>query len=631
MSVDYSPASGEAVGNSSDFNAKSTHLSDSGNAYHEIDEWDSALKSTNAQGEQLTSAAASLKDEPPAPAPMAQGPSQPLSNDDEKKYNSDSDHVDNRGYSSGENQESSTSRGEDGSALIPVSELDWDGPDDKDDPQNWSRLKKWWVTYTAAIMCLCCSLGSSLYTGAIPEIMKKFGASQELCLVGLTLYLIGLAIGPAVAAPLSELVGRKPVYVLSWPLGMLFIMGVGLARNIQTILVLRFFCGLCSSPSLSIAAGTISDVWSNDPSEQSFAVAIFCLCPFLGPVLGPIIGGFSAEYKNWQWPAAWVLLMFFGAIWPSAILCPETFKPVILYRRAKKRGLNVETPVFDLAFMKKVARVNLIVPVKLLVSEPIVMFMSIYVAFIFAVLFGFFEAFPVIFRGVYHMDLGVSGLPFLSVGIGLVLGVVFYVILDYTIYYPRNADGTRGKKDADGKPIYDPPETKLLVGKVGSIGLPIALFWLGWTSRPSVHWMAPVASGVPFGFGLILVFFSVVLYFSLSYPPIIVASAIAANNLLRYLLASVFPLFTVQCFENLGIGWAGTLFALISVLLVPLPFVFAHFGPRLRSQSKLTYAAYFKRLAAEKAQREQQQQQQQKLGPAPREGTNVEKNVANKV
>ncbi|CAI5755929.1 unnamed protein product [Candida verbasci] len=512
--------------------------------------------------------------------------------------------------------------------LIDVKDLDWDSPDDKSNPHNWRRWKKWVVTYSASVMCLCCSLGSSLYTAGISEIAQKFNASQELCLSGLTFYLIGLAIGPAVAAPLSEVFGRKPLYVLSWPIAMLFIMGVGLAKNIETILVLRFFCGFFSSPALSVAGGTISDIWSNEPSQQSLAVALFCLCPFLGPVLGPIIGGFAAEYKDWQWASSWVLLMFFGAIWPFAILSPETYKPVILARRAKKRGLNVDAPKVNWEFIKKIIKFNLVLPLVLLFTEPIVLFLSLYIAFIFAVLFGFFEAFPVIFRGVYRMDLGISGLPFIGVGIGLCLGVVLYIVLDWLIFFPKNPDGTRGKRDENGKIVWDAPERKLLVGQIGSIFLPIALFWLGWTGRtPSIHWMAPTASGVPFGFGLILVFFSVVLYFAMSFPPMIVASTIAANNLLRYLLASVFPLFTVQMFVNVGIGWAASIFAFIALAMIPVPFLFGYFGPKLRAKSKYSYVAFFKKMKEEKAKKIEQEAKEGKADLPPQTENTVSEKV----
>ncbi|RCK62586.1 Polyamine transporter 4 [Candida viswanathii] len=484
-------------------------------------------------------------------------------------------------------------------------ELQFDSPEDMANPHNWAKWKKWVITYTASFLCLVCSLGSSLYTGGIPEIMVRFGASQELCLSGLTFYLLGLAIGPALAAPLSEVYGRKPVYVYSLPIAMLFTMGVGLSKNIRTLLVLRFFCGFFSSPAMSVASGTISDLWANDPAEQSFAVAIFCLSPFLGPVIGPIIGGFASEHKNWQWSSAWILLMFFGAVWPFTVLSPETYKPVILTRTARKRGLKVDAPTVDIAFLKKVVKYNLLLPIKLIYSEPIVLILSLYISFIFAVLFGFFEAFPVIFRGVYHMDLGVSGLPFIAVGLGLIFGIVVYVILDKIMFFPKNPDGTRGKRDENGNFIWDPPERKLLIGKIGAPCLPIALFWLGWTGRTaSVHWMAPTASGFPFGFGLILIFLSVVLYFAMSFPPMYVASAIAANNLMRYILASVFPLFTVQCFENLGIGWAGSLFAFISLAMVPVPFIFSRYGAKFRERSPYGYVAFFKKMAQEKAMKE---------------------------
>ncbi|GMF82840.1 unnamed protein product [[Candida] boidinii] len=103
--------------------------------------------------------------------------------------------------------------------------------------------------------------------------------------------------------------------------------------------------------------------------------------------------------------------------------------------------------------------------------------------------------------------------------------------------------------------------------------------------------MAPVAAGVPFGFSLILIFFSILTYFAMSYPPLSVASALAANNLLRYILASVFPLFTVQMYKNLNVGWASTVFGFIGVALAPVPWIFTYVGPRLRARSKFGFAA----------------------------------------
>ncbi|KAI5961368.1 TPO4 [Candida pseudojiufengensis] len=492
---------------------------------------------------------------------------------------------------------------------IEISDLDWDGPDDMDNPFNWPVYKKWWINVTVGIMCLTCSLGSSMYTAGVFEMMERFNASQTLVISGLTFYLIGLALGPAFMSGFTVVLGRKPFYVYPWIIGILFIMGCGLAKNIQTLLVLRFFAGFFASPALSVVSGTINDLFSNDPFQQSGAVALFCLMPFLGPVLGPIIGGFAAEYKNWQWSASWVLLMFYGLALISVIFVPETYKTVILVKRAKKRGLNVNMPKPDFELVKKILKTYLLIPFELLFVEPIVLFMSTYIAFIFAVLFGFFEAFPIIFRGVHGMSLGVSGLPFISIAVGFALAVIVYLILDVYYYFPKQKDGSRYKKDENGNIIFYAPEKKLLVGMIGSIFLPISLFWLGWTGKyKSVHWIVPTLAGVPFGFGLLMIFLSVVLYFALAFPPIVVASAMAANNLLRYIVASVFPLFCTQMFENetLTISWAASIFAFISLLMVPIPFVFSHYGARMRAKSKYGYAAYFRQLAEEKAKKEEE-------------------------
>lgn len=72
--------------------------------------------------------------------------------------------------------------------------------------------------------------------------------------------------------------------------------------------------------------------------------------------------------------------------------------------------------------------------------------------------------------------------------------------------------------------------------------------------------MAPTASGVVTGFGLLTIFLSCFNYLVDAYLPL-AASVVAANVMLRSGVAAAFPLFSVQMFENLGVQWAGTLLA----------------------------------------------------------------------
>lgn len=494
--------------------------------------------------------------------------------------------------------------------------VDWDGPDDPDCPYNWPTWKRWYCTMTTAILCLVITLGSSIYVDAIPEMMVKWGISQTLGLAGLTFYLIGLAFGPAVAAPLSELFGRKIVYCINLPVCMLFVMGVGLSKHIREVLILRFFAGLTSSGALAIAGGTITDVWR--PQEIGLAMTLFCLAPLAGPVIGPIIGGFVAENKvspdlnvvgGLRW-CMWVNLFFAAVVFIPLFAMPETYKPIIMKTRLKKRGKKIaKGKVTGVEFLIAMLFVTLLKPMEMLVVEPIVLVFSIYTAFVFAVLFGFFEAFPVIFRGIYGMSLGISGLPFLGVGLGLLSGAALYVWIDKKIFFKKWPDGYVGLRDKEGNNLPPTPESRLLPCMIGSLTMAPSLFWLAWTARSSVHWMAPVASGVFFGFSLVLIFFSILTYFSMAYPPISVASAIAANNFARYIVSSVFPLFTVQMLENrhLHVYWGLTVFAFIALLLIPVPWIFSKYGATLREKSKYGWTAMLRQEREEKEKAEKQE------------------------
>ncbi|QID85623.1 Polyamine transporter 4 [Saccharomyces pastorianus] len=497
---------------------------------------------------------------------------------------------------------------------IDPKDLDWDGLDDPDNPHNWPSWKKWYATMSSALLCLVVTMGSSLYVSSVPELVARYHVSQTLALSGLTFYLLGLA--TVIGAPLSEVFGRKPVYLFSLPASMLFTMGVGLSNgHMRIILPLRFLSGVFASPALSVGSGTILDIF--DVDQVSVAMTYFVLSPFLGPVLSPIMAGFATEAKGWRW-SEWIQLIAGGLVLPFIATMPETHKGIILKKRAKKRNMVLKkfTREDQKAFIKTTVTTTILRPLKMLVVEPIVFVFSIYVAFIFAILFGFFEAYAVIYRGVYHMGAGVSGLPFIGIGVGLWVGAFFYLYTDRKYLFPKPPAGTpplsenqrtskrtepfRGARNPDTNELLPiVPEKFLIACKFGSVALPIGLFWQAWTARPDVHWIAPVAAGVPFGFGLILIFFSVLMYFSTCYPPLTVASCLAANNLLRYVMSSVFPLFTIQMYTKMKIKWASTLFALLCVVMIPIPWVFEKWGSKLRHKSQFGYSAMQKEAEAE--------------------------------
>lgn len=223
-----------------------------------------------------------------------------------------------------------------------------------------------------------------------------------------------------------------------------------------------------------------------------------------------------------------------------SLFMKESYKPIVLARRARRRGIEVKSSQSRLALLKLLFTVTLVRPVHMLLTEPVVMFLTLYSSFSFGVLFAFFDAFPIVFQGVYGFNIGQAGLPFLAVGLGVILGAITGVVIDRVIYQKKYREAIAiGKSRAV-------PEHRLYPAMLGSFGLPVALFWFGWSARPEVHWISCILSAVPFAWGNILIFMSGAVYIIDTYGPLVGASAIAANGLGRYGFAAAFPLFTVQ-------------------------------------------------------------------------------------
>ncbi|CAM9019845.1 unnamed protein product [Wickerhamomyces anomalus] len=159
---------------------------------------------------------------------------------------------------------------------------------------------------------------------------------------------------------------------------------------------------------------------------------------------------------------------------------------------------------------------------------------------------------------------GVAELPYLGVALGMVFGGCYCYAMEGRYIKAMNANG--------GKPV---PEARLYPMFAGAILFPVGIFWLTWTGNyhNKVHWMAPTASGVFTGFGLITIFNSSINYIIDSYL-IFAASAMAANAFLRAAFACAFPLFSVAMFHNMGTNWAGLLLACVGFVLIPVPFLF---------------------------------------------------------
>ncbi|KAH3912956.1 hypothetical protein HBI56_089610 [Parastagonospora nodorum] len=453
---------------------------------------------------------------------------------------------------------------------------DWDAPENKDNPRNWSSLKKACHIIPVSMLCLSVTAGSSMITPGVFAVAHKFHVSHTVALLPLSLFVLGLAIGPLLAAPISETRGRAIVYKVSMHLYMLFILGAGLSDSLAGLLVCRTLAAIAGGPCLAVGAGTVADLF--EPRQMAPGGALVVMAPFLGPCLGPVIGGFSATFTDYRWTQWSTIFLALGA-YILVLPTQETHRDVLLRRRALHMGLPPPKP--ELApreAVKMLLTITLFRPIRMLMSEPIVLLYSIYNAFTFSVLFAFFEAYPIVFMGKYGFSISQYCLTFLGIGAGVILGAIGAVLLDLLVYQKIMRKGGE-------RAIQRGPEQRLYIGMIGDLCLPIGLIWFAFTAKPSIHWIVPVLAGVPFAFGNVTVFISAALYMLDVYGPMSGASAMAANGLVRYIMGASFPLFTVQMYNALGVKWATLLLAFVCLVMVPIPWIFYRFGPGIRKKS----------------------------------------------
>lgn len=114
--------------------------------------------------------------------------------------------------------------------------------------------------------------------------MEEFNIGSTVAILPLSLYCFALGLGPVVGGPLSETVGRYPVYASMMLLGTLFTIGAGFSPTFAGLCILRFLAGFCYAPTLAISAGSINETFR--PVKRALPSTIFVLMPFLGPGLG---------------------------------------------------------------------------------------------------------------------------------------------------------------------------------------------------------------------------------------------------------------------------------------------------------------------------------------------------------
>jgi multidrug resistance protein len=330
--------------------------------------------------------------------------------------------------------------------------------------------------------------------------MAEFDCSRIVATLGLSLFVMGLGLGPMFLGPLSEFFGRRPIYIASFTMFLIWVIPSAVARNIQTMLIARFFDGLAGSAFLSVAGGTVGDMFNREQLQAP--MMIYTASPFIGPSVGPLIGGFINQNTTWRW-TFYVILIWSGFM--LAIITafvPETYHPVMLRNKARKIRKETGDERWKAPLEKsnktisKTISLSLIRPFQLLLLEPMCLNLCLFSAILLGVLYLFFGAFALIFENNHGFTISQVGLAFLGILVGMISG-----ILTDPIWHKNYVRLVRNREAAGGEPGGSEPEYRLPPAILGAPLVTIGLFWFGWTTYASVHWILPIIGSAIFGMG----------------------------------------------------------------------------------------------------------------------------------
>ena len=363
-----------------------------------------------------------------------------------------------------------------------------------------------------AYTCFTSSFSSSVISASTESIGVYFGVSTEVATLSTSLFVLGYAFGPLIWGPFSELQGRKIPIVIGMFGFACFSFGAAASKDLQTLMICRFWTGLFGSCPLTVTAAVFADMFDNE--HRGIAIVIFSSMVFMGPMFGPFIGGFiNASYLHWRWNIYIPGIMAAVSFGLNLLFLKESYAPIVLVskaselrRRTKNWGIHAKQEEVEVDLRELVTK-NFTRPIRLLITEPIILLVTMYMSLIYGLLYCFLTAYPLVFAGVHGFKPGVSGLPFFGMMAGIII-VACYIIFSNKQYIKKlHANG--------GIPV---PEWRLPPVILGGVLFSLGLFWFGWSGYlKRVHWIVPTLSGLFTGFGLLAIFIQLFNYIIDSY------------------------------------------------------------------------------------------------------------------
>ncbi|KAK0192224.1 MFS general substrate transporter [Armillaria mellea] len=491
-----------------------------------------------------------------------------------------------------------------------------------DDPRKWSRLRK---NFILAVICsgsMIAGFGASIQNPANEEMERDLPATSGEISLSVSLFILMQGVTPLLWSCISEVKGRRFVYLISL---LIFTVGsivVATSNTIGLVIGMRCVQALGSSAVMTIGTASLADIF--DPVERGAKMGIYYISPLLGPSLGPVFGGILTTAFSWRAPF-WFLAILAGTVFLCFLFFfKDTFRQersfayqTVLKRLLKERAEDLrreeklQTKLAERTDAKERPETNetadpittvdiekqeptsqpdplTLPPIKLTLKdvapiETLWLVIRRWNNFILLLASGilFSYCFTVVYTtsrtlaNAYGYDALYTGLVLLSFGLGSMVGSIFGGrYSDYEVARLTMESGGRSY-----------PEMRLNSTLHGLRLFPISVVGFGWVLERHVHISAVCVMLFLSGVFAISIFSSELAYL-VDANVGRSSSAVAFNSLFRGIAAFIAVEIAVPVQDALGDGWMYTVFAIVQVISGLLVLLVRAKGEKWRNQAE---------------------------------------------
>ncbi|OAX82777.1 hypothetical protein ACJ72_02865 [Emergomyces africanus] len=439
----------------------------------------------------------------------------------------------------------------------------------------FSPARKKFILSIVVAKSFIAPVSAGIYMPLLPILAEDLNVSPTLINLTVTVFMLTFAVAPLFFASLSDVGGRKPVYVLGLSIGI----GANIAlasapAHYASFMVLRVIQAFGGSALYSLGAGTVVDIF--EPKQRGRAISYYSLGPQLGPILGPVIGGLIAQRSTWRWTFGFLAIFGGFCLLVSMFLLPETLRSRVGNGAIHDGKPWIQWPSFSERAEPKAGEVVLRRPsrrnIPIFMKHPIIMFSCINVSILFGSYYCLSVAFPTVLQERYGFNSGKIGAAYLAPGISMTCGsVICGHLSDWA--HRRHLEKTETEEAA--------PERRLHLQFIGTALFPIGVLIYGWLGNFSIGVSGVIMSMAICGFALSWTLSTNTTYVTLVQPGQ-AATLVALTSLLRNPAAAIGAAVIDPLIKAEGFGWCFTGLAIFDLISTGIALLSLAKGPSWR-------------------------------------------------